>query len=292
MVSVERVSQYTAIASEAPLERKTDNELKDWPKNGSILMNNVTVRYRQSLPPSLNNISFKITSGQRIGVVGRTGSGKSTLVQAIFRILEAEQGHIFVDDVDISLLGLHKLRMGISVINQQPFLFSCCTIRENLDPFQECSDDSVRDALVDVQMIDVVKNLPNGMNSIVVEGGANFSVGQRQLLCLARAMLRKSKILILDEPTANVDGRTDKLLQDAVSKSFEDATIISVAHRLDTVIESDKILVLGDGQVLEYGSPSDLLSTKDGYFYSMVNDTGEEMARHLTRIAMSCKNRF
>jgi ABC-type multidrug transport system fused ATPase/permease subunit len=212
-------------------------------------------------------------------------SGKSTLVQALFRILEAENGQILIDGVDISQLGLHKLRKGMSVINQYPVLFSGCTVRENLDPFGAFSEEQVIDALTDVQMIQAVSALPYGIDSQVADGGTNFSVGERQLLCLARAMLQKSKILVLDEPTANVDGRTDKLLQEAVNKSFHGATIISVAHRLDTIIENDLILVLGGGKVLEYGSPSELISL-NGHFSSMVNDTGAEMSSALKRRAM------
>lgn len=172
------------------------------------------------------------------------------------------------------------------MINQYPVLFSGCTVRENLDPFGTFRDEQIIEALTDVQMIKAVSTLPNGLESQVADGGMNFSVGERQLLCLARAMLQKSKILVLDEPTANVDGRTDKLLQEAVKKSFRGATIISVAHRLDTIIENDLILVLGNGKVLEFGSPSDLIS-QDGHFTSMVDDTGIEMSGVLKRRAMS-----
>ena len=205
-------------------------------------------------------------------------------MQALFRILEAEQGNIIIDGVDISLLGLHTLRKRMSVINQYPVLFSGCTIRENLDPFEEHDDYVVREALIDVQMMNTIDALSNGMSYVVDEGGSNFSMGERQLLCLARAVLCKSRILVLDEPTANVDHKTDKLLQEAVKKSFDGATIISVAHRLDTIIENDLILVLGDGKVLEYGRPHDLLS-RDENFASMVNDTGKEMSSQLRRRA-------
>ena len=205
-------------------------------------------------------------------------------MQVLFRILEAEQGNIIIDGVDISLLGLHTLRKRMSVINQYPVLFSGCTIRENLNPFEEHDDSVVREALIDVQMMNTIDALSNGMSYVVDEGGSNFSMGERQLLCLARAILCKSRILVLDEPTANVDVKTDKLLQEAVKKSFDGATIISVAHRLDTIIENDLILVLGDGKVLEYGRPHDLLS-RDGNFASMVNDTGKEMSSQLRRRA-------
>ena len=248
-------------------------------------MKNLSVRYRPSLPLSLKNISFKIQGGERVGIVGRTGSGKSTLVQALFRLLEAEDGQIFIDGVDVATLGLHKLRTSMSVIPQFPVLFSGCTVRENLDPFHHYSDDDISNALRDVCMIDVINELSGGPNSIVAEGGSNFSVGQRQLLCLARAILRKNQILILDEATANVDSRTDHLLQEAVTKSFGGATIISVAHRLDTVIDYDKILVLGDGGVLAFGTPHHLATEKKGVFGSMIDDTGKHMAHELRRRA-------
>ena len=208
------------------------------------------------------------------------------MVQALFRILEAEEGMIIIDSVDIATMGLHKLRKCISVINQVPVLFSGCTVRENLDPFHKFSDNEIVDALTDVQMIDAIDALPFGINSQVAESGTNFSVGERQLLCLARALLQKSKILVLDEPTANVDNRTDTLLQEAVNKSFAGSTIISVAHRLDSVIENDLILVLGAGEVQEYGSPSELILL-NGQFTSMVDDTGVEMAKELKRRAFA-----
>jgi len=192
--------------------------------------------------------------------------------------LEAEEGSIEVDGVDISKLGLHKLRTLISVIPQTPVLLSGCTIRENLDPFGRHGKDEIRAALENVQMLGTVDDMPEGLESNVDEGGGNFSTGQRQLLCLARAVLRKNKILVLDEPTANVDARTDTLLQGAIAESFRGCTVIAVAHRLDTIIEYDKVLVLGDGEVLEYGRPSELLGAVDGHFAKMVDDTGKQMS--------------
>jgi len=286
MVSVERVSDFCHLPPEAPLVTRKDEELETWPRSGSIEVANLKVRYRSSLPLSLSGVSFAIQSGHRVGIVGRTGSGKSTLVQALFRLLEAEGGAILVDGVDISTLGLHKLRTKMSVIPQTPVLFSGCTIRENLDPFGKYDEGVIRRALEDVQMMKAIDDLPDGLDSVVSEGGSNFSVGQRQLICLARAILRKNKILVLDEPTANVDSRTDELLQQAVGKSFSGATVIAVAHRLDTVIDYDRILVLGKGEVLEYGSPRELLLKKDGNFASMVENTGAQMAGNLRRKAI------
>jgi ATP-binding cassette subfamily C (CFTR/MRP) protein 4 len=286
---VERVAEYSALPSEAAIVLESDSHetVRVWPRSGKIEVLNLSARYRPVLPLSLKNISFTVESGKRVGVVGRTGSGKSTLVQCVLRLLEAEQGTILIDGVDISSLGLHKLRKEISVINQVPTLFSGCSVRENLDPFGDYSDSDILDALDDVQMRESIDELELGIHSMVSEGGSNFSVGQRQLLCLARAILRKNKILILDEPTANVDVRTDKLLQEAVSRSFHGATIISVAHRLDTIIDYDMILVLGNGSVLEYGHPHHLLtgSLGSGHFASLVADTGHEMAQELHRRA-------
>jgi ATP-binding cassette subfamily C (CFTR/MRP) protein 4 len=285
--SVERVTEYSSLPAEPALVLEPDatQRIQEWPRSGSIVVENLSVRYRTSLPLSLNDISFTIEAGQHIGVVGRTGSGKSTLVQTLLRILEAENGTISIDGIDISSVGLHKLRREISVINQVPTLFSGCSVRENLDPFGEYTDDQIREALEDVQMIETVNEFEMGMHSMVSESGSNFSVGQRQLLCLARAILRTSKILILDEPTANVDVQTDKLLQDAISKSLGGATIISVAHRLDTIIDYDMILVLGSGRILEYGNPYDLLNESSGHFTSLVEDTGLEMSQDLRRRA-------
>ena len=280
MVSVERVSGFSCLPSEADLETDFDNDHPNWPEYGDIDVSNLKVRYRASLPPSLSEISLKIKSGQRVGIVGRTGCGKSTLIQALFRILEAEEGIITVDGVDISSLGLHKVRTEMSVIPQYPVLFSGCSVRENLDPFEKYDDETIKNALKNVQMMEAVQELPDGLDTRVAEGGSNFSVGQRQLICLARAILRRSKILVLDEPTANVDGKTDLLLQKAVAESFSESTIIAVAHRLDTIIDYDLIVVLGSGHVLEIGSPNELLQAR-GHFASMVDETGEDTAKRL-----------
>jgi ATP-binding cassette subfamily C (CFTR/MRP) protein 4 len=179
----------------------------------------------------------------------------------------------------------------MSVISQVPVLFSGCSVRENLDPFHTHDDETLRDALDDVHMTNAINDLPGGWDSLVAESGSNFSVGQRQLLCLARAILCKNKLLVCDEPTANVDRRTDALLQQALHKSFDGSTILSVAHRLDTVIDNDFILVLGNGHVLEFGSPADLLEKDHGHFASMVSDTGESMSRDLRTRALQAKKK-
>jgi ABC-type multidrug transport system fused ATPase/permease subunit len=209
---------------------------------------------------------------------------KSTIVQTLFRLLEAENGCIKIDGVDVSTLGLHALRTNMAVIPQHPTLFSGCSVKENLDLFGLHSDESLHQVLDDCHLAKVINDLPNGIDSLVSEGGSNFSSGQKQLLCLARAILSKCKILILDEATASVDRRTDQLLQETLHKTFHDGTILAVAHRLDTIIENDMVLVLGCGKVLEFGPPADLIRS-GGHFASMVNDTGEDMSRDLQQRA-------
>lgn len=308
MVSVERVLDFSELEPEADLVKDSDKQLlpmpkveeddncseniKYWPNNGCIDVKELSVRYRSDLPLVLDKVSFSIPGGgKRVGVVGRTGSGKSTIVQTLFRLLEPENGSIVIDGVDISKLGLHTLRTRIGVIPQSPTLFSGCSVRENLDLFSLHSDESISKALHDAHMHNHVMNeLPNGWDTLVSENGSNFSVGQRQLLCLARAILNKNKILVLDEATASVDRRTDEMLQETLKKSFQNSTIIAIAHRLDTVIDSDYIIVLGGGKVLEFGTPAELLSVneegnRDGVFANMVKDTGEAMCKELTQRA-------
>lgn len=209
-------------------------------------------------------------------------------MQALFRLLEPEEGKITIDGVDVTEVGLHTLRTKISVIPQVPTLFSGCSVRENLDIFGLHSEENLNKALVSARMSEAIKDLPKGLDSRVSEDGTNFSVGQRQLLCLARAILNHNKILVLDEATANIDRRTDELLHEALKESFHDATIIAVAHRLDTVIESDFILVLGHAKVLEFASPAELIRS-NGAFAQMVNDTGETMSRKLHQLAFQAE---
>ncbi|KAL3810365.1 hypothetical protein ACHAXA_007699 [Cyclostephanos tholiformis] len=273
MVAVDRVLDYRNLPSEAALTTPYDDEVsKEWPQNGTIAVRGLNVRYSPGLPLSLRSLTFEIPGGSRVGVVGRTGCGKSTLIQSLIRLLEAEDGQIVIDSVDISKLGLSKLRRSIGVMPQCPVLYGGISLRDNLDPFHDHSDGEIHRALLYVSMLDAVESLPCGLNSIMTEGGSGFSAGQKQLLCLVRAILRKNKILVLDEPTANVDNQTDKLLQEAVAENFECATILAIAHRLDTVIYYDKILVLGSGGVLEYGSPDELIAS-GGAFSKMLDET-------------------
>ncbi|GAX19080.1 ATP-binding cassette, subfamily C (CFTR/MRP), member 4 [Fistulifera solaris] len=287
MVSVERVLAFGQLQSEAPLEQGKDAELlrQGWPSAGSLEYNNVTVRYRPSLPPALQAVSFKVPAGARVGIVGRTGAGKSSLVQSLFRLLEAEDGQILIDGVDIQPLGLHALRKRVSVIPQAPTLFSGCSVRENVDTEGTCSETELIQVMETCHLSHTISKLPNGLDSLVEENGANFSVGQRQLLCLARALLKRNPILVLDEATASVDRKTDQYIQEALKKLYK-GTVLAVAHRLDTVIECDLILVLGQGRVLEFGTPAELLDKTDGVFTQMVQDTGDRMAQELRARAL------
>ena len=202
---------------------------------------------------------MKIEGGSKIGVCGRTGSGKSSLMVSLFRIEEVCGGNIFIDNVDVAQVPVSILRSKIGIIPQDPVMFSM-TIRFNLDPFNKCSDAELWDALSCVNMKAYVETLPNLLSEEVAEGGENFSAGQRQLLCIARALLRNPKILVLDEATASIDNDTDSFVQNMIRKSFKDCTVLTIAHRLHTIIDSDKIVVMETGNLIEFDAPKTLLS--------------------------------
>jgi len=205
--------------------------------------------------------------------VGRTGAGKSSLTLALFRLVEPAAGRILIDGVDISLLGLHRLRSRLTIIPQDPVLFSG-TLRHNLDPFQQYSDEAVWAALRQSHLSDFIGGLAQGLQHEVAEGGENLSVGQRQLVCLARALLRKTKVLVLDEATAAVDLETDDLIQSTIRREFQGCTIITIAHRLNTVVDYDRILVLKEGAIAELDSPRILMGREGGVFRGMCQDAG------------------
>eukprot|EP00048_Salpingoeca_helianthica_P002826 m.61122 g.61122 ORF g.61122 m.61122 type:complete len:1476 (-) comp12327_c0_seq4:235-4662(-) len=266
--AIERINQYVV---DVPTERAAHTEKalpEHWPQ-GSIEFDNLVVAYRPELPPALNGVSLSIRPREKIGVAGRTGSGKSTLALSLFRIIEARSGCIRIDGIDIASVGLDDLRSRLAVIPQDPVLF-VGTVRYNLDPFGQHSDAAIWAALEQSYLKDAIAALPLALNSTVVENGENFSVGERQLLCLARALLRGSRILILDEATAAIDTRTDGLIQAAIRHAFADCTLITVAHRLDTILDSDRILVLDNGHVAEFDTPQALLANPSSYFAQMV----------------------
>ncbi|KAJ3698518.1 hypothetical protein LUZ61_002223 [Rhynchospora tenuis] len=270
MISVERISQYTSITSEPPLLTQKDVLLDDsWPVQGEIVLENLQVRYAPQLPFVLRGISCTFPGGMKTGIVGRTGSGKSTLIQALFRIVDPTVGRILIDNVDICTIGLHDLRSRLSIIPQDPTMYEG-TIRNNLDPLEEYTDTQIWEVLDCCQLGDEVRNKELKIDSPVTENGENWSMGQRQLLCLGRVILKKSKILVLDEATASVDTATDSLIQKTLREHFSDSTVITVAHRITSVLDSDVILLLDNGIAVEYDTPTKLLEDKSSKFSQLI----------------------
>ncbi|XP_046823149.1 probable multidrug resistance-associated protein lethal(2)03659 isoform X2 [Vespa crabro] len=278
MTSVERILEYSKIEGEPPLESTPDKKPpENWPQQGKIEFKGVSMRYSLLESPVLMDLTFFIKPKEKVGIVGRTGAGKSSLISALFRFAEID-GPILIDGIDTSTIGLHDLRSIMSIIPQEPFLFSG-TLRRNLDPFDNYQDNLLWQALEEVELKEM------GLEAHINEGGSNLSVGQRQLVCLARAIVRNNPILILDEATANVDPRTDELIQKTIRKKFENCTVLTIAHRLHTVMDSDRILVMDAGHAVEFDHPHILLQNNKGYLYSMVQETGQAMADALTIVA-------
>ncbi|XP_036428801.1 canalicular multispecific organic anion transporter 2 isoform X2 [Colossoma macropomum] len=272
IVAVERVKEYSETPPEAPWEVEDKKPPGDWPSEGNVEFVDYSVRYREGLDLVLRNISLKVKGGEKIGIVGRTGAGKSSMTLCLFRLLEAAGGEITIDAVKIEEIGLHDLRSKLTIIPQEPVLFSG-TLRMNLDPFEKYSDDDVWNALTLSHLHKFVSNQPAKLNLECSEGGENLSVGQRQLVCLARALLRKTRILILDEATAAIDLETDDLIQSTIRTQFEDCTVFTIAHRLNTIMDYTRVLVLDKGQVAEFDTPVNLIAQK-GIFYGMAKDAG------------------
>jgi len=273
MVSVERIKEYQdGLQQEAAWEMDDDPEA-EWPHIGNICVDNLEMRYREGLDLVLKGINLNINGGQKVGIVGRTGAGKSSMTLSLFRINEASSGRILIDSRDISKIGLGTLRSRLTIIPQDPVLFSG-SIRLNLDPFDKYSSEAIWESLELSHLKNYVSSLPGGLDHVVSEGGDNLSVGQRQLLCLARALLRKSRILVLDEATAAIDLETDDLIQETIRQEFKSSTIVTIAHRLNTILDSDLVLVLGDGLVKESGNPQRLLEDDQSIFYDMAKEAG------------------
>jgi ATP-binding cassette subfamily C (CFTR/MRP) protein 1 len=295
--SVEQEEQESASSGD---EQKGEEIPSDWPTVGQIRFENASMRYRDG-PLVLKNVTFEVSGGEKIGVCGRTGSGKSSLMVALFRIQELAEGKVYIDGIDISTVSLHKLRTALGIIPQDPVLFSS-TVRDNLDPFNLHDDLAIWQALEDVEMKSHVETLPNKLGEMVAEGGDNFSAGQRQLICIARALLRKPKILVLDEATArcaqnysfsprfapfttthhshspshsllthSIDNDTDAFIQKMIREKFKECTILTIAHRLGTIRDSNKVLCLDSGVLAEYDNPDQLLTISDGLFSSLWN---------------------
>ncbi|KAJ7449546.1 multidrug resistance-associated ABC transporter [Mycena latifolia] len=274
IVSVERILHQIDVQPESPHYIPDAKPHESWPSKGKIEFRNYSTRYRPELDLVLNNISLTINPKEKLGVCGRTGAGKSSLLLALFRIIEAVDGAIFIDSVDIKTLGLHDLRSALTIIPQMPELFEG-TLRENIDPIGEHDDVDIWVALGHAHLKEYVESLPERLDAPVREGGQSLSSGQRQLLCFARALLRKPKILVLDEATSAVDLDTDKAIQEIIQgPAFADVTIITIAHRLNTIMGGSRILVMDQGKVAEFDSPQNLLANKSSIFYSLATEAG------------------
>ncbi|XP_022716766.1 ABC transporter C family member 3-like [Durio zibethinus] len=269
IISVERMLQYSNIPSEPALVIETNRLERSWPFHGEVNILNLQVRYAPHMPLVLQGVTCTIPGGLKTGIVGRTGSGKSTLIQTLFRLVEPAAGQITIDGVNISSIGLHDLRSRLSIIPQDPTMFEG-TIRSNLDPLEEYTDQQIWEALDKCQLGDKVRRTERKLDSTVSENGDNWSIGQRQLVCLGRVLLKKSKILVLDEATASVDTATDNLIQTTLREHFSECTVITIAHRITSVLDSDMVLLLSHGLVEEYDSPARLLENKSSSFAQLV----------------------
>ncbi|CAG8607661.1 8848_t:CDS:10, partial [Dentiscutata erythropus] len=281
--AVERINEFSEIPQEAPaiIEPRPP---ACWPHSGAIVVQNLEVKYASDLEPVLHHISFNVKGQEKIGLVGRTGSGKSTIALTLFRFVEPSDGRILVDELDISSVGVEDLRSRITIIPQDPILFTG-TIRSNLDTFSQYEDSEILNSLRRVHLIPSIEdiddvlisgdNLFKNLDTPVSEGGKNFSQGQRQLLCLARALLRSSKIIVMDEATASIDFAMDEKIQKMIRTEFAECTVLCIAHRLRTVIDYDRILVIDRGNIIEFDSPYNLITDNNSLFYQMCQNSGE-----------------
>ncbi|KAM6164011.1 ATP-binding cassette sub-family C member 3 isoform 1-T1 [Rhynchocyon petersi] len=272
IVAVERVKEYTKTETEAPWVVEGSRPPKGWPSRGEVEFRSYSVRYRPGLDLVLKDLSLCVRGGEKVGIVGRTGAGKSSMTLCLFRILEAAAGEILIDGLNVADIGLHDLRSQLTIIPQDPILFSG-TLRMNLDPFCNYSEDDLWQALELAHLRPFVSSQPEGLDFQCSEGGENLSVGQRQLVCLARALLRKSRILVLDEATAAIDLETDNLIQATIRTQFETCTVLTIAHRLNTIMDYTRVLVLDKGTIAEFDSPVNLIAAR-GIFYGMAKDAG------------------
>ncbi|RLN47454.1 hypothetical protein BBJ28_00013553 [Nothophytophthora sp. Chile5] len=267
MVSVERIQTYSEMPTEAALaSTATAKPSSEWPTAGVISFNRVSLRYRAGLPRVLRGLSFSVNPKEKIGIVGRTGAGKSSLIVALMRLTELDSGSITIDGVDISKIGLHDLRANIAIIPQDPVLFSG-TVRSNLDPFIQFTDEQIWTSVKRASLHKAVSSLDDSVD----EKGSNFSVGERQLLSIARALLKRSRVILMDEATASIDTETDRQIQQSIREEFRDCTTLTIAHRINTILDSDRILVMEKGSVAEFGPPAELQRKPDGLFKSLVD---------------------
>lgn len=273
MTSVERILEYSNEKTEEISGDKPEN----WPSEGKIEFKNVCLRYPKTQELVLKNITFVINPGENICIIGRTGAGKTSIISSLYRLYPIESGSISIDDLNIDSLALPALRSKISIIPENPILFSG-TLRSNLDPNTKFSDAAIWNILDLVDMKKRIENMEFQLECAISEGGSNFSAGERQLFCLARALLRRNKVLILDEPTSNVDSNTDALMEKTIRTQFSECTILTIAHRLNSVFKSDRVMVVDDGTIVEFDEPSKLKENKDSFFYKMIS-TGDWESR-------------
>ncbi|KAG8760589.1 hypothetical protein FRC14_002591 [Serendipita sp. 396] len=295
MVAVERVKEFSELEQEPP-EFLEPRPPASWPSSGSIEVEGLSVRYAPELPDVLHDLTFSINSGEKIGVLGRTGGGKSTLAQSLFRFVQASQGAIYIDGIDIARVGLTDLRSRLTIIPQDPTILSG-TLRSTLDIFEEYEDAEIYEALRRVHLIpsadevvvnsddEINENVFKNLDSPVSEGGENFSAGEKQLICMARAILKRTKILLMDEATASVDYATDELIGRTIRHEFADSTILTIAHRIRTIIDYDRVMVLDRGRIVEFNKPSTLLADKKSHFYSLCKATGPDEFSALVRLS-------
>ncbi|KAL3073878.1 hypothetical protein niasHT_034996 [Heterodera trifolii] len=274
MVCVERVNEYINNKWEADWRAPASDRLAEWPSRGSIQFRDLCLRYREDSALVLNRLNFEIASSERVGIVGRTGAGKSSITMALFRIVEPASGQIFIDGTDITTVGLHDLRSALTIIPQDPVLF-CGSLRSNIDPFDQYSDSDLWAALEKAQLKDTISGLEGTLLYKLTEKGSNLSEGQRQLVCLARALLRqRTRILILDEATAAVDTYTDSCIQQCIRTHFNHCTVLTIAHRLDTILDYDRVIVMDEGAVAEFDTPTALLADGESMFAKMAKQAG------------------
>jgi ABC-type multidrug transport system fused ATPase/permease subunit len=275
---------YATLPSEAPEEIPATKPPPSWPQIGSIEFDEFSMRYRPELPMCLKEVVVHIKGGDRVGVVGRTGAGKSSLTLALFRILEAAGGRIKIDGIDISTIGLRDLRSVVSIIPQDPQLFEG-SLRNNIDPTNQASDAAIWTALEQAHLKEhIMKRMGGTLDAEIAEGGSNLSAGQRQLVCFARALLRHTKILVLDEATSSIDLETDEAVQTILrGADFAGVTTITIAHRINTIMDSDMVLVMDQGQVAEYDTPENLLLNPSSVFASLVSEAGLGHSRAASR---------
>ncbi|GBP60470.1 Multidrug resistance-associated protein 1 [Eumeta japonica] len=272
IVAVERIKEYAETKQEAAWNLP-NGPGATWPETGALQLEGLSLGYRIGAEPALRSITCAIAPQEKIGIVGRTGAGKSTLTLGLFRIVEPINGKILIDGIDISTIGLHQLRSRITIIPQDPVLFSG-TLRLNLDPFEVHTDEEIWQSLEHAHLKSFVQGLSARLRHEIAEGGENLSVGQRQLVCLARALLRKTPLLVLDEATAAVDLETDQLIQNTIRSEFSSCTVLTIAHRLNTIMDSTRVMVLDRGQLVEFASPDQLLRDHSSVFYGMAKDAG------------------